>query len=371
MEISIRRIVDLDTDIQIVGRLASQIWTEYYTPIIGSAQVAYMLETVHSAGAIADQIRAEGYRYWVAEDAGAPVGYCGAVAEPDRLFLSKLYVMDSYRKHGIARQFLEILRRWCTDAGLSRIQLTVAKQNTDSIQAYEKLGFTIVDSINTDIGSGFFMDDYVMEVAIPQIAQLVLWRHGVTDWNAQHRFQGCNADVDLNEEGLAQSLAAAPGVARYNPDILVCSPMARARQTAGAVEAILGKQSIIDQRLKEIDVGAWSGLTAEYIMAHDPGYAATRLAETDCRQGGTGETSMELGVRVAASLRDWTHAGETTLVTCHGWALQMGVSNLMGWDYAGSRGLKVMGNCAVSVLTRTAARWRIDVWNARFSPIPR
>ena len=367
MEISIRRVgpTDVDADVQILGKLASQIWTEHYTPIIGADQVAYMLEHFHSTTVIYDQITTGGYRYWLAEDGDVPVAYCGAVAEPDRLFLSKLYVLDSHRRQGIARRFLDHLRQWCTEAGLPRIQLTVAKQNTGSIAAYEKLGFTIVDSINTDIGSGFFMDDYVMELPTPPTGRLVLWRHGVTDWNAQHRFQGCNADVDLSEEGLAQSLAAAPGVARFNPDILVSSPMARARQTARAVEAILGHESIVDTRLKEIDVGAWSGLTSEQVMARDPQYAASRRDETDCRQGGTGETAMELGIRVGAALRDWTRTGETTLVVCHGWALQMGVSNLMGWDYAGSRGLRVMGNCAVSVLTRTSTRWRIDVWNAQ------
>jgi len=367
MDISIRQVdpADPGRDIETLGKLASQIWTEYYTPIIGADQVAYMLHNFHSQSAIADQIAAQGYRYWLAEDGTQPVAYCGAAAEPDRLFLSKLYVQDSYRRHGIARMFVEILKRWSIEAGLPRIHLTVAKQNTASIAAYEKLGFTIVDSITTDIGGGFFMDDYVMELPTPQSATLVLWRHGVTDWNAQHRFQGCNADVNLSDEGLAQSLAAAPGLVGFHPATLVCSPMARARQTASAVEALLSKQSFIDERLKEIDVGTWSGLTSAQVMAQDPGYAASRRAGTDCRQGGTGETAMELGVRVGDALRDWARAGETTLVISHGWALQMGVSNLMGWDYAGSRGLKVMGNCAVSVLTRTGVHWRIDVWNTR------
>ena len=370
MDISIRQVdpADPGRDVQTLGQLASQIWTEYYTPIIGADQVAYMLQHFHSESAIADQIAAQGYRYWLAEDGSVPVAYCGAAAEPDRLFLSKLYVQDSYRHHGIARRFVEILKRWSIDAGLPRIQLTVAKENSASIAAYEKLGFTIADSITTDIGGGFFMDDYVMELPTPQTATLVLWRHGVTDWNAQHRFQGCNADINLSDQGLAQSLAAAPGLLSFHPTTLVCSPMARARQTASAAEALLGKQSHIDPRLKEIDVGSWSGLTSAQVMAQDPLYAASRRAGTDCRQGGTGETAMELGVRVGDALRDWARTGETTLVISHGWALQMGVSNLMGWDYAGSRGLAVMGNCAVSVLTRTDVRWRIDVWNARVEP---
>lgn len=47
--------------------------------------------------------------------------------------------------------------------GLESIYLTVNKNNTNTISAYIKLGFEIVDSIITDIGSNFVMDDYIME----------------------------------------------------------------------------------------------------------------------------------------------------------------------------------------------------------------
>jgi len=392
MQIRIREVTDLDRDAQVVGKLAEQIWTEYYTPIIGAAQVEYMLEHFQSAAAVTRQITSEGYQYWLAEEcdegpeSGAgtrPIGYCGAFADKDRvLFLSKLYVLDTCRGQGVARRFLEVLERWGAEKGLDRIQLTVAKPNTASIAAYEKLGFATVGEINTDIGSGFFMDDYVMERRIPagpatpstdggragspQAATLVLLRHGVTDWNAEHRFQGSNADPELNTEGLTQSVEAAQGVAAvWHPARIVSSPMRRAKQTAGAVYSLVGGDIFIDERLMEIDVGVWSGLTAAQVAALDPQYAAARRAGVDCRQGGTGETAMELGARVGAALRDWARDGETTLVVSHGWALQMGVSNLMGWDYAGSRGLRVMSNAAVSVVTRIDGRWRIDIWNAR------
>jgi len=39
-------------------------------------------------------------------------------------------------------------------------------------------------------------------------ATLVLWRHGETTWNVGHRFQGCNADVPSNDQGLAQAVQA-------------------------------------------------------------------------------------------------------------------------------------------------------------------
>ena len=385
MEIRVREVdpADLDRDAPILGRLAEEIWTEHYTPIIGAAQVSYMLERFQSAAAIAEQITRMGYRYWLAEDGAVPIGYCAAVAEADhdRLFLSKLYVLDSYRRHGVARRFLEVLEQVRAKSGLPRIQLTVAKPNTDSIAAYEKLGFTVVGAVDTDIGGGFSMDDYVMEyrpspppaplcgdgpsAPAGRAATMVLWRHGVTDWNAEHRFQGCNADLGLNGDGMAQASAAAPGVASWNPSAIVTSPLLRARQTSTAVENLLNRRSVVDDRLKEIDVGAWSGLTANEIMARDQGYAAARRAEADFRQGGTGETAMELGARVGAALREWARDDETTLIVSHGWSLQMGVANLLGWDYAESRTLTVMRNCAISVVARVNGRWRIEIWNSQ------
>jgi len=50
--------------------------------------------------------------------------------------------------------------------GLSRIQLTVNKGNSGSISVYEHWGFVTVDSVVTDIGCGFVMDDYVMELVL-------------------------------------------------------------------------------------------------------------------------------------------------------------------------------------------------------------
>jgi len=151
---------------EILAGLADDIWTEYYTPLIGAEQVAYMLVTIQSAEWIAQDIGQRGYRYWLAEDQGKPVAYCGAVVQMDRLFLSKLYVTHDYRGQGIGKQFVGIVEQWCREVGLPRIQLTVNKGNTDSIKAYEHLGFTIVDAIVTDIGGGFVMDDYVMDKPI-------------------------------------------------------------------------------------------------------------------------------------------------------------------------------------------------------------
>ena len=76
------------------------------------------------------------------------------------MFLSKLYISRDYRHRGIGTVAFEKIKEL---SGGKNIRLTVNKQNSNSIAAYEKWGFKTIDSVVTDIGSGFVMDDYIME----------------------------------------------------------------------------------------------------------------------------------------------------------------------------------------------------------------
>jgi ribosomal protein S18 acetylase RimI-like enzyme len=95
------------------------------------------------------------------------IGYCAIVPKEGCALLSKLYVHIDFRGNGIARSLLEEVKALCCwEYGLDKIQLTVNKHNDSAIAVYQKSGFVVVDSVNTDIGSGFFMDDYVMEFTL-------------------------------------------------------------------------------------------------------------------------------------------------------------------------------------------------------------
>lgn len=156
--------VSNDNFISVVETLAYSIWREHFTPIIGRPQVEYMLEKFQSKAAILDQIEKQGYLYYLFEDGnGNWTGYCAVVAQPEELFLSKLYVTAENRRRGFGRRALEFIETLASDNGLSKITLTVNKNNTGPINAYKKLGFVITDSVVTDIGGGFVMDDYKMQ----------------------------------------------------------------------------------------------------------------------------------------------------------------------------------------------------------------
>ncbi len=153
--------------ITVVEALANSIWREYFVSIIGSPQVEYMLEKFQSRQALSNQIEKQGYLYYLLEDKnGNRAGYFAVVPRQEELFLSKLYVTAENRRRGYGRCAMEFIETLAREKGLSKITLTVNKNNTGSINAYKKLGFVITDSIVIDIGDGFAMDDYKMEKSV-------------------------------------------------------------------------------------------------------------------------------------------------------------------------------------------------------------
>lgn len=148
---------------EVVAALAHEIWYEYYVPLIGRAQVDYMVSRFQNSGAVAQQLR-EGYEYFLTERDGRDIGYCAVQpqAAEDSLFLSKLYVLRDARGAGTGRVCMEFIEQLARRRGLKLLWLTVNKGNP-AVKAYERLGFRIAADLVMDIGSGFVMDDFRME----------------------------------------------------------------------------------------------------------------------------------------------------------------------------------------------------------------
>ncbi|MEL7242792.1 MAG: GNAT family N-acetyltransferase [Cyanobacteria bacterium J06573_2] len=153
-------IVDNKKAIAQVTTLATEIWNQHYLPVIGKEQVDYMLETIQSEDAIKQQIN-QGYRYYLILNNQIEAGYFAVKDKVEKLFLSKLYVLDCYRGKGIGKQAIQFIKSKFDN---SVIRLTVNKRNSHSIAFYKHIGFEIVDYVEMDIGKGFVMDDYVMEM---------------------------------------------------------------------------------------------------------------------------------------------------------------------------------------------------------------
>jgi ribosomal protein S18 acetylase RimI-like enzyme len=161
--------VESNNDISLVEMLANKIWQEHYPPIIGKDQVNYMLGKFQSTPAIKRQIK-DGVNYHLVFEQSHPVGYFSYHYENGALFLSKIYVSKEVRGKGIGRRALDFILDQAKSQSAKAIRLTVNKFNTATIAAYRKLGFETVDSVVKDIGGGYVMDDYLMEMPVVEKA---------------------------------------------------------------------------------------------------------------------------------------------------------------------------------------------------------
>ena len=152
----------VSSDSEIIEALAKEIWEQHYIPIIGKAQVDYMLENFQSQNAIEQDISG-GLTYYTAYYDDNPCGYFAIQAKHNGIFLSKLYVKQSFRKKGIAKAMLEQIDADAKEANVHFIFLTCNKLNQAALNAYQRLGFAIIGEQVSDIGNGFVMDDYVLE----------------------------------------------------------------------------------------------------------------------------------------------------------------------------------------------------------------
>lgn len=148
-------------DIDLISQLANTIWHEHYTSIIGAAQVEYMVDKFQSKDAINQQIK-EGYLYYIINYENDAVGYLCIKKDQGDLFLSKIYIDKDYRGKKIGRAAMTFVEERAKELDCTSIALTVNKNNTNSIQAYQNMGFESKGPIIIDIGNGFIMDDYKM-----------------------------------------------------------------------------------------------------------------------------------------------------------------------------------------------------------------
>ena len=142
--------------------------------------------------------------------------------------------------------------------------------------------------------------------------KLYVARHGETEWNAQGRICG-RTDIPLTERGEAQAKALAEKLADKGIDLIIASPMIRARQTAAAVSQEIGIPVVTDDRLIEQDYGIYEGKDRL-----DAGFLANKRRFAYRYPGG--ESMLDVAHRVYGLLEELkeAHPGKTILLVCHG-----------------------------------------------------
>jgi glucosyl-3-phosphoglycerate phosphatase len=203
------------------------------------------------------------------------------------------------------------------------------------------------------------------------LTELVLLRHGRTDWNAERRIQG-QSQSQLDELGRAQAAATAPVLGALSPTVLWASDADRTRATAAYVASATGLPVTHDARLREYSFGALEGLLATEFEAADPaGFAAYRVGEWERvpeveRYADVARRTSEALTELAALLGP----ADTGVAVSHGAALRTATATLLGWGRAQAETMTGLDNCGWVVLRRRApdAPWRLAAYNRTVAP---
>lgn len=154
-------------DMPIVADLAERIWPATYSAYISNEQLRYMLDLMYNQGELLSQLE-KGYIFLMASDEDKDVGFaCYSISDTvnDIYKLHKIYVLPETHGKGVGKILMNEVVNLAKRNGGKSLELNVNKHNKAK-DFYLKNGFKIKESVTIDIGNGFVMDDFVMELAL-------------------------------------------------------------------------------------------------------------------------------------------------------------------------------------------------------------
>ena len=149
-------------DLELVHRLAVEIWWPTYHAILPADQITFMLEDMYSVEALEQQF-SEGLRFVLAESEGRPVGFMGFInaGGPEGIFrLEKLYILPSEQGRGTGRALIGYANDLALKDGAKILELNVNRSNPAFI-FYQRAGFTIYREADIPYHR-YVLNDYIM-----------------------------------------------------------------------------------------------------------------------------------------------------------------------------------------------------------------
>jgi probable phosphoglycerate mutase len=192
--------------------------------------------------------------------------------------------------------------------------------------------------------------------------QLIIVRHGQTEWNLKLIRQG-HLDSPLTEKGVIQAKALAERLSRETFSALYSSDLGRAVQTAQTIADATGRRIVTDPRLRERHLGIFQGFTGDELKEKYPEeYRLHRTIGPSYVIPG-GESVEQQVVRNVAYLREIAekHLGETVVVVTHGGVLSGFFRHALSIPLAAPRRFEFM-NASLNVFAYEAGNWMLRTW---------
>jgi diamine N-acetyltransferase len=154
-------------DINTIGFLAQQIWPDTYRDILSPEQMQYMMNLFYSPASLRGQMVEEHHQFLIVEQEEEAIGFASwsAATEAGIFKLHKIYVLPGRQGKGLGRALLQFIFDAIRPEGATSLRLNVNRYNK-ARQFYERMGFAVIREEDIDIGKGYFMNDYVMEIPV-------------------------------------------------------------------------------------------------------------------------------------------------------------------------------------------------------------
>jgi ribosomal protein S18 acetylase RimI-like enzyme len=152
-------------DLVVIHQLAHEIWPSAYLEILGQQQLDYMLDKIYSIASLQRQATVLHHQFVILFESGVPAGFASYSPHEDNsvYHLNKIYVLSARQGKNLGKELLNYVIVQVKKTGATSLQFNVNRYNK-ALHFYEKQGFKIIREEDIDIGSGYFMNDYVMEL---------------------------------------------------------------------------------------------------------------------------------------------------------------------------------------------------------------
>ena len=156
-------------DIDLINRLAWIVFPHTYKELLSQGQIDFMMDWMYSPENLRKQMTEDGHIYYLAFDGSESAGYLSIQPEGEHTYhLQKIYVLPSYQGKKLGKllfnQAIQAIKEVHPEP--CQMRLNVNRYNTNAVEFYQRMGMKKVFEGDFDIGHGYLMTDYIMELDI-------------------------------------------------------------------------------------------------------------------------------------------------------------------------------------------------------------
>ena len=155
------------SEVQIIHDLAHRIWPHTFKDILSIDQIEYMLNRMYALDVLENQI-SNGHQFLVWQENNLPVGFIGIELNypiHGTLRIHKIYILPEMQGTGLGKKLINVVGEIARENGCTSLNLNVNRFN-NAVSFYQYLGFAITKEEDIDIGNGYLMEDFVMEMKL-------------------------------------------------------------------------------------------------------------------------------------------------------------------------------------------------------------